>query len=170
MYVSGEGSGKERRERRKAEDAGGQRHQITKRQKVVEKFAVQQVKDTIFAGAAALAVSAYMVSIGAPHAISAAALAIAAFVGKKAINAVCRFGKKHIIKKREKGNGKLKKGLILTASGVLPVLVTGIPLTGIVSLAIAAGVMAKKCKKSPTMDEEVEITNNRKKKKGGRAR
>ncbi len=169
MYVSGEGSGKERREKRRAAcDAGGEEHKIKKREKAAGNFAKQQVKDTIFAAGAALAVSAYMVSIGAPHAISAMSIAIMAFAGKKVINAACRFGKKHVIKERKVGSGKLKKGLILTASGILPVLVTGIPVTGVVSLAIAAAVMAKKSKKNKSLDEEVPVKP--KKRKRGKAK
>lgn len=174
MYVSGEGSGKERRKARKeeeaqrkaAENANGEpkRHKIVNREKAKGEFAKQQVKDVIFAGGAALAISLYMATVGAPQAASALVLGIAAFAGKKVINAACRFGKKHVIKKRVKGNGKLKKGLILTASGILPVLVTGVPLTGILSLAIAATIMAKKAKgKCKTYDPEVEVDTEGKK-------
>lgn len=179
MYVSGEGSGKERREaRRRAADAGGKKHTITKRQKAVQSFAIQQVKDTAIAAAAAVAISAYMCTIGAPHAISAITLGIAAFIGKKGINAISRFGKKHTIKKRVLSNGKVKKGLILTAAGVLPLLVTGVPVVSIVSVAATASVLAAKAKKakkaaqelSGEKEEEKVSIRKRKKKKGGKAK
>ncbi len=110
------------------------------------KFALRQVKDTVIAGSATLLLATTVFS---PSALGMVVIGAASFAATKLVRAGYNFGKKHIIKSREKASlgsaiaGKVVATTITAAGAVLPLTMAGLTPPGIIAAGTAALVLAK---------------------------